>query len=447
MAVLELSRPRRFNAVAAAAVAAVSAALATVWYGLGVLSLPGLLALLATGALALIGAIAYVPGIFAVLAPCLMPIPLVGLLFPFELALGVFTAMVALHGLRWRPHAFRTLEPLEIATLALAGWAAFTGLWAPDTVFYLLGVRRLLLGCVTLWVIARGARLIPRTWYEMGLVGGAGALAASALAKLSSFGSHPFISRGEATNLGWGAANYIATLLLVLTPVVVVIAWRARPRAWKVAVVICLALVGLMEFVIASRAATILFVGGLLVQFSGGTRQRHRLALGIGFVLAVTALMLSPIGGALIERFQDPRDLGSMVVRLWYIREAWHRTLDHLPWGIGLGQGLVYPDHLQSVDPHNYWLVVSSELGLPGVLAWGTVLVLLWRRIGRMAKDPRWREEGRALQIAFWTSQLHSLVEPTFQGVHYQFVFYWVMGGTLALMPAGRPRIESHSAR
>jgi len=38
---------------------------------------------------------------------------------------------------------------------------------------------------------------------------------------------------------------------------------------------------------------------------------------------------------------------------------------------------------------------------------------------------------GRALLIAFWLSQLHTLVEPTFQGLNYQYLYFWLMGGYL----------------
>ena len=66
-----------------------------------------------------------------------------------------------------------------------------------------------------------------------------------------------------------------------------------------------------------------------------------------------------------------------------------------------------------------------------GVLLWLAVLVLLWRRISAVARTPGWEGMGRALQVSFWLGQLHTIVEPTFQGVQYQFVYFWVMGGYL----------------
>jgi hypothetical protein len=38
---------------------------------------------------------------------------------------------------------------------------------------------------------------------------------------------------------------------------------------------------------------------------------------------------------------------------------------------------------------------------------------------------------GESASEAFWLSQIHTLVEPTFQGIQYQFLYFWVIGGYL----------------
>ncbi|MBI5710196.1 MAG: hypothetical protein HZC42_07835 [Candidatus Eisenbacteria bacterium] len=425
-----------------AAIAVAATVMVSVWLGLGLLSLPGLLLLL----LAVIGGgvlfLGTAPGLLAVLGPALMPLGLVWIVFPYEMAFGVLALLVVLRGLELRAHWLLRLERLELANLTLVAWALFTGFWCTDPGLYFLGARRFLEGAASLWVAYRFARLVPRRMFELGLVACSIALSTSALARYLSRGLSPervIFDRASATNLGWGTANFIATLLLILTPPIIVMGLRARERwlrgiAWPTA-----ALNGLLQGVIASRAATLLFFGGLLTQFTGGRTRRHW--LGATVVVAVMALLLaSPLGQMLIVRFQNPRELGSMVVRVWYAREAWQRTLVAFPWGLGVNQGLAQTDHLQNIDPHNYWLVLSSELGLPGVLLWIVILVLLWRRIGPLVATPEWHEVGRALQIAFWLSQLHTLVEPTFQGPQYQYLYFWVLGGYLGYYAVSRER-------
>jgi O-antigen ligase len=130
------------------------------------------------------------------------------------------------------------------------------------------------------------------------------------------------------------------------------------------------------------------------------------------------------------------------------MREGWRRLLDNLPWGLGLGQGYVNPDKLQGTDPHNYWLVVGGDLGVPGILLWLALLIVIARGLSRIASTPRWRPYGRALQISFWMSQFHSLVEPTFQGTQYLFIFFWVIGGAMGYYTAERyPQAAASSRR
>jgi len=148
----------------------------------------------------------------------------------------------------------------------------------------------------------------------------------------------------------------------------------------------------------------------------------------LGALVAIALLLVGPGAERLLERFTDEKELGSFVIRLMYFRVAWHRLLDHLPFGMGQGQGYTYADRLATEDPHNYWLVVGPELGIPGLVLWITILVMLWRRASAMARVPETRVAGRAMQLTLLISQLNSLFEPTFQGLQYHFLFYWIMG-------------------
>jgi hypothetical protein len=416
-----------------AAIVAITCLVIYVWQGVGWLSLPGLAFAALLGAAAALAVAAFAPWLLVVLAPAMLPLERVWIVFPWELVYLALAALVVLHALRARPAWALRLEGVELANLLLVGWAAFSFFWSAETVDWSLGLRRLLGGVIGLWLGLRLARWVRRPVFEAGLAAAALSLTLAALARRQASGlseSELRIDRASATDLGWGTANAIATILLVLSPVLLEIGLRSRQRWLRVAAWPALALTALYQVVNASRAAAVLFIGGVIAQ-SLGRSTRRRLGWVLGLVAALTGLLMSPLGEGLLMRFTNLRDLGSMVVRIWYLRAAWLRTLENLPWGIGLGQGLTYADHLQSIDPHNYWLVLSSELGLPGVLLWIGVLVVLWRRLARLARTPGWEGIGLALQVAFWLSQLHTLVEPTFQGIQYQFLYFWVMGGYL----------------
>jgi hypothetical protein len=415
------------------AIGALSCLTIYVWQGLGLLSLPGLAFAAVLGCAVAIAIAVYAPAVLVVLAPALLPLERLWVVFPWELVYLAMAALVVLHALNTRPAWARRLERIELLNLLLVGWAAFSIFWSSEIMDWALSMRRLLGGAIALWLGLRLARWMKRPMFEAGLVAGALSLTLAAIARRQSSGLSEMrlrIDRASATDLGWGTANAIATILLLLSPVLLEVGLRSQKRWLRFAAWPALALAGLYQVLNASRAAAVLFWGGLLVQSLGHT-VRRRAVWAIGLITVLAALLMSPLSEGLLLRFTSLRDLGSMVVRIWYWRTAWHRTLDNLPCGIGLGQGLTYPDALQRIDPHDYWLALSSELGPLGVILWIVVLIALWRRIVRLARTPEWAGTGRALQVAFWLSQIHTLVEPTFQGIQYQFLYFWVIGGYL----------------
>jgi hypothetical protein len=76
------------------------------------------------------------------------------------------------------------------------------------------------------------------------------------------------------------------------------------------------------------------------------------------------------------------------------------------------------------------------------------VLALIFRELRRMRRPGSPNASlGLALQSAFWMSQFHTLVEPTFQGIQYQFLFFWLMGGSIAYARADEARAKASSER
>ena len=83
------------------------------------------------------------------------------------------------------------------------------------------------------------------------------------------------------------------------------------------------------------------------------------------------------------------------------------------------------------------------ELGLPGMLLWLALLVMIWRRSRQITRVPELVHEGRAMQITMIVSQFNCMFEPTFRNLQYQFLFYWIFGvylGSISSQLSGRPR-------
>ena len=387
------------------------------------------------------------PGALVIVIPAALATPMFFYTYVWELLLYLLFALVILHGWRRRADWLFRFSEVEVALAAFTLFALFSGFWSSDARIYTIQVRRLCLGFISLWCAARMVHVANRRWFEIGLLCAALSVGLAGLGRRLSSGfsaEEAIMRRPEVTNLGWGTANFLATLLLLIAPVAFAMASESRgPRrvfAW-----FTFGVTAVMQVVIASRAGMTLFVLGTLVQILVTGR---RVRWGAAGILALFAgLLASPMGGDFFSRFTSLRDLGSMAIRVWYWREGWARLLEHLPFGLGLGQGYVQADRLREVDPHNYWLVVGGDLGVLGLALWIAVLVAVWRGIDRLGANPERRAMVIALRISFVLAQLHTLVEPTFQGTQYAFEWFWLFGGLLAyglyVTPAGEPAASS----
>src|SRR5204862_2856157 len=136
----------------------------------------------------------------------------------WELALLTLVAAMVLYGWRGRSAWLTRLGPVERALWLFTAWALFTGFWSTDPVHYFTGARRLALGACTLWVATRLPYVASRRWFDLGVIGAASTLSLAAIVRSLTTGfstTQALLHRSQVTNLGWGTANYLASLLLL----------------------------------------------------------------------------------------------------------------------------------------------------------------------------------------------------------------------------------------
>lgn len=427
-----LARP---SLLGGAFLAAACAGLVCVPAWLGARS-PFSLALLAAAVLPVaVVLLARSPGALVWLVPAMLATPMLVYTYVWELALALLFALVLLHAHRTRATWRFQCSAADLWLVAFTAWAVGSVFWSEDARTYAIHFRRVLLGLVTWWIASRLPHLVSRRTYEYGLLAAALSVGFAGMLRRATSGfsdTQALLRRPEVTNLGWGTANFLATLLLLLGPFAFATALESRGARRAVAWV-TFVLVAVMQVVIASRAAATLFVLGTLAQLLVVGRRARWAVVATIAVLAAT--LASPMGSGFFSRFSDLREFGSMTIRIWYWREGWLRLVSHLPFGMGLGQGYAQADKLRDIDPHNYWLVVGGELGVVGLVLWIGFLVTVWRAIDRLATvTPAMRF---ALRLAFVTAQVHTIVEPTFQGTQYQFAWFRLFGGMLAFGATG----------
>jgi len=322
------------------------------------------------------------------------------------------------------------LDPIEVVLLLFFSWAVFGFFWVREWWWWLFGVRKLLLGWIALWVAWRWCRFIPPHRLLIGITATSVFLSLAVMERAVSYGWFSGIPhshmRRQSTDLGWGNSNYIAALLTLLLPTVISQAMTAKSRVARTLGIIGIPLTAMVVTIASSRGGSLLTLAiALFMVF------RSKIKSWVLFVSAPAAIALLTLGpGAklLLSRFQSIEDMYSVVIRFYIWRAAWFRVVEFWPRGLGLNQGFGHPDKLHLEATHNEWLAIASELSLVGLVLWVTFLVLVYRRILRVARHPATRVEGQALQLTFWIIQLNCMFEPTIFGVQYQFLMMWIFG-------------------
>ncbi len=247
------------------------------------------------------------------------------------------------------------------------------------------------------------------------------------VAELGLPGFKSVLLRTYITHLPWGTSNYVAAVLVLCMPGLVLLIGESPTASLRrgVAVGALAASLGTLLFT-TSRGGFLLSVAYLLTL---SLRMRRSIwVFLIGAAGFGAALVATPFGRGSIARFTNQQSLDSVIFRVRIWGAAWERGISHLPLGVGAGQGVLQDDKLQWMDPHSFPLTLFSEGG-PLVLAtWLWVLLALWGASRRLKAEPGRRSAGHALRATLVLAFFNSLFEPTFTGNLYFLLFWWLAG-------------------
>ena len=251
--------------------------------------------------------------------------------------------------------------------------------------------------------------------------------------------------------------------------------WRPRGLWFGLALVVSVA--GALAVILSwSRGAWLGFLAGAAILALFSTRR-----IALGMVVMMGALVLA-VGGltlgaavrfgpaqAVTERlsgFREEFTLGdvrgvdindanySVIERLAHWQAATDMARDNLWTGVGFGNyGAAYSDYDLINFPdalghaHNYYLNLLSEVGLPGLLAYGLFWLVLVGQSIRFAQRAAWPERGIVVGLlAAWTAlAVHHLVDKLY--VNNIYVHLGVMIGLLQLFAWPGFGVESDRSR
>lgn len=248
--------------------------------------------------------------------------------------------------------------------------------------------------------------------------------------------------RTSVTDLGWAHANGVASALIVCTPALVYLVRMTAPGSWRRWLALSgVASVFVTSILVAARGPFLIIIGYFLATTIRLKRSAIAALAGVGVVALLLAF--SPIGQGLVERFTGPEVLISAFFRVQAWNVAYHRGLEHFPWGIGAGQGQLQNDELLDEDPHNYLITLFSEVGLPATLIWIWLFATLWGRGRRIRARSDTARAGQALVGTLGISLINALFDPTLISNTIHLLFWWVLGALEAGEGAPEPAIAA----
>ncbi len=235
---------------------------------------------------------------------------------------------------------------------------------------------------------------------------------------------------GSMTDLGWGFSVYVAAVAALTSAASIALVFHGR--SWeRLLGVAGLGAAVFVSILTLSRGGTLAVAVGLLAATAIEARRRLVPAVLIIGALA-SAYAFSSLGQATLDRFIRPTALPSVAARLIFWQETLHIAREHLLFGVGPNQIPYNTSIYIGPNPHNFLLKNASDLGLPGLFLYLTLLVLVAARIPRLRrmKGRRGRLFALCLILLLLMGPTNALYEPTLEGWVYGGIF-WMTAGVL----------------
>ncbi len=259
----------------------------------------------------------------------------------------------------------------------------------------------------------------------------------------------------------FGYPNAMAGFLLLTGGAALALASASRSLALRAGTIATggLALVGLLlthsrGALLAAGAALLIWV---MVEWRGEL-PRRRLWIWVGgcSLLAVLVWLSWKFGGPLVNtgRLGDRPEVSSLVWRWQILQWTWAMARDHPWWGVGPGAFPVAFTHYQRIpyvsseNPHNLYLELAAEYGLPAAILALCALVVFLGRVGKLIRrnpnsDPARRRQA-ALLATLTAFAVHSLVDLDWSFPAIAATFATMLGLTSAHLQRGVSR-EVHA--
>lgn len=232
-------------------------------------------------------------------------------------------------------------------------------------------------------------------------------------------------------NIGWGRSNYLAAFFIVIIPLTIGYLIYSRKVITKYLLIISLIIMILAITLTLSRGGILALIVALIFLLPKVIKPKYFFSIIGFFILISIVLLLNPLTFVIIDRISTLETSGSVYSRINYYVDVWKAFLDYPFTGVGLGNLSYYSKFILGPDlspsAHNIVLGALGELGLVGAFFYLSIFIYIGRKIIVLYKAEK-EDNLKILRWALFSSyvggMLHTLVEPTLEGLQFSIVFW-----------------------
>ncbi len=241
--------------------------------------------------------------------------------------------------------------------------------------------------------------------------------------------------RKNLLTVGWGKSNYLASFFVIIIPVSIGYLFYTKSKGLRILLIITLVFMSFALTLTLSRGGILSLLIALIILFSRIVKFRTLLPFIALLLLLTVIVILNPLTFVLIDRISSLDTSGSYFSRINFYSVVWNTFLKHPITGVGFGnlgyyaQFVLGPD--SSTSAHNIVLGMLGETGIVGALFYLSILGTLFIKVFSGFKS----ECDSSLKILRWGfvsaiigGFLHSLMEPTLEGLQFSIMF-WTLAG------------------
>lgn len=241
-------------------------------------------------------------------------------------------------------------------------------------------------------------------------------------------------------SVGWGKSNYLAAFFVLIIPITIGYLFHTKSKPLKYFLVFTLAFMSFALILTLSRGGILALLIALIILFSKIIKTRTLIPFLLVFFLVAMVVLLNPLTYVLIDRISSIETSGSYFSRINFYRDVWYTFLKHPITGVGFGNLGYYAQFVLSVDSsssaHNIVLGILGETGIVGAFFYFTLVGVFLRKVYvgfKTEKDESVKILRWSFLAAFTGALIHSLMEPTLEGLQFSIIF-WVVAGSYLKM-------------